>query len=119
MLSSPGLLLPGSLVINPNVKAQILAAGATPTWDWNLGGIGTLTLVNNITALTLQNIPLNGSIAIKIIQGGAGGFTVAWTGFKWSAGTPPVLTAAAGSIDIITACVFGGVIFAAALLNFS
>ena len=72
------------------------------------GPVLNITLEANITSMSVSNIYSDDGIERLIeiifilIQGGAGGFTVAWpSGTKWAGGAAPTLTVTAGSADII------------------
>ncbi len=104
-----GGLSAGAPVTNPAITTQTLPVTATSTWNLNSGGMGTATLVNSITSLTISNLPAAGSTAFKIVQGGSGSYTVAWPAtVKWASGTAPTLSTAVGKIDMVTCNIFDG-----------
>lgn len=75
--------------------------GAPGTINWNNGQNQTKTLTSS-GSLTLSN-PTNGATyKLRIVQGGAGNFTIAWPAIKWSGGVAPTLGTAVGSEDIVT-----------------
>lgn len=79
--------------------APTISSGAV-TFDCENGNSFTVTLTENITAITLSNPPPTGSygeIAIKFIQDGTGSRTVAgWpAAVKWAGGSAPTITTTA------------------------
>ena len=94
-------------------------AAATTSIDFSTGNIFKINLGTNITTLTITN-PAPGTFLLEIIQGGT--YTVASTawpsGFKWSGGTVPTITATSGKTDIITIVYDGTTYFASAVQNF-
>jgi len=97
--------LNGTTVDKSNALSQTLTDGTTISWDVALGRVATLTLGANaatrtIAAATNQKV---GTYILRIVQDGTGNRTVSWNGnYKWTAQTAPVLSTAAGAIDIIT-----------------
>ena len=77
--------------------------GASWTLDWNNGQMQRVTLTASTTTLTITAPPSVGRFMLVIVQGGAGNFDITWpASLRWPNGTPPNLTNAAGSIDIVT-----------------
>ena len=75
-------------------------AGPTYDIDWNNGQKQTITLTGNITTLTFMNPQGHGNFMLRIIQGGAGSFTIAWPArVRWTGSTPPTLITTVGGID--------------------
>jgi len=88
---------------------QSLTATATTTIDFALGDLVNLTLTSN-TILTFAN-PRVGSIIIKVIQGGIGGYEITWpANINWGEDGAPSLTVAVGKTDIIS-LIYDGVNF--------
>jgi hypothetical protein len=78
------------------------AFSATPTFNWALGAVTSMTLTGNITSSSFSNALQGQTYTIKI-NTGAGGFTVVFpAAVKWPAATAPTITAAAGKTDIIS-----------------
>ena len=91
-------------------------AAATTSIDFSTGNIFKINLGTNITTLTITN-PAPGTFLLEIIQGGT--YTVTFpTGWKWSGGTAPTITATNGKTDIITIVYDGTTYFASAVQNF-
>ena len=94
-------------------------AAATTSIDFSTGNIFKINLGTNITTLTITNAS-PGTFLLEIVQGGT--YTVASTawpsGFKWSGGTAPTITATSGKTDIITIVYDGTTYFASAVQNF-
>jgi hypothetical protein len=79
-----------------------------------------ITLTNGSTCvLTITGLTAGSAAAIRIIQGSSGTGLVTWpSGFKWSGGTVPTLTATNASLDIISVNYNGTNYIASAGLNF-
>lgn len=81
-------------------------SGTTKTINWNNGNKQKVTLApaaGNEVTLAFTAPPGTGNVTLKLVQDASGSRTVTWPAtVKWPAGTAPTLTAAAGSIDIIT-----------------
>jgi hypothetical protein len=73
--------------------------------DFTTGSVQEIELSANATSTTIVNLPASGStgsLTLIITQGTGGSFTVIWpTGTKWSNGTAPTLSTAAGAVDIV------------------
>jgi hypothetical protein len=94
--------LNGTTTDRSNALNQTLTDQATITWDTSLGRVATVTLgaSRTIAAPTNQKV---GTYILRVIQGGAGSYTLTWNGnYKWTAQTAPVLSTAVGAVDIIT-----------------
>jgi hypothetical protein len=94
--------LNGTTTDKSNVLSQTLTDGATITWDVALGRVATVTLGGNrtISAATNQKV---GTYILRVTQDGTGSRTLTFNGnYKWTAQTAPVLSTAAGAVDIIT-----------------
>lgn len=73
---------------------------ATVTFNLDLGAIHQVTITAN-RILALSNGAVGQRFIIRIIQGGAGSFTVTWFNtIKWPHGVAPTLTTTAGKIDV-------------------
>lgn len=87
-------------------------SGASATIDFTDGNKQTVTLNNN-TTLTLTS-PGVGNYLLRVVQDGTGSRTVTWAAssgsIKWPSATPPTLSTAASSEDIIT-CYHNGTDF--------
>jgi hypothetical protein len=94
--------LNGTTIDKSNALSQTLTDGATVNWDVSLGRVATVTLGGNraIAAATNQKV---GTYILRVVQDGSGNRTLTWNGnYKWTAQTAPVLSTAAGAVDIIT-----------------
>jgi len=77
--------------------------GSTTTFDFSLFINTVVTLTGNITTQTLSNITAGKAGTITFIQDGTGNRTTVWnTNFKFSGGTTPTLSTAAGAIDVLS-----------------
>lgn len=96
-------------------------AGPTYTLDWNDGQNQLITLTGNITTLTLTAPSAGvGKFLLRVVQGGAGSFTITWPGtVLWPLGTAPTLSIGVGDVDIVTMYWNGTNYYAVASLNFS
>ena len=91
------------------VNAPSSSAG-TLVLDHALANTFTTTLTEDVTTVTLSN-PIGvvattntlSTMLIKFVQDGTGGWAVTWpAAVKWQGGTAPVITTAAGSVDLVT-----------------
>lgn len=83
------------------VAPTALTSGATVTPDFNAGLNFTLTLAHNATLANPSNAQAGDSGVIKITQDGTGSRTMAY-GANWKfPGGAPVLSTAAGTIDVL------------------
>ncbi len=95
-----------------------ITANTTTNIDMSLGNIFTVTLGANITTLTLTNQAV-GTYLIKFVQDLSGGRTVSFpTGWKWSGGIIPTVTASAEKLDIVTLIYDGTNYYATIVKNF-
>lgn len=79
-----------------------LTSGTTITPDFNAGANFTLTLAHNATLANPSNLQAGDSGAIEITQDSGAPWTLAY-GSQWKfPGGAPVLSTAAGAIDLIT-----------------
>ena len=107
--SGKHLIVNGTLKANGTVDIassdmlnQTLTDGATINWDTSLGQVATVTLGGDRTMAAPTNIKV-GTYILKVVQDGTGSRTLTWNGlFKWTAQTAPVLSTAAGSIDVFS-----------------
>jgi hypothetical protein len=104
----------GSLVLaqQPTITAATIA-GATTESVFDIGNSGTaitLSLANG----TFQRVTLTGNCTFTMpsavagqsfilqVRTGAGGFTGAFTGVRWSGGVAPIVTTTASRMDIVS-----------------
>lgn len=94
--------------------------GGTWTLDWTMGQKQKVTLTGDVTALTLT-APLGAAnLLLRIVQDGTGSRTITWpSSVKWAGGTPPTLTAAGASIDIVSFYFDGAEYYGVASLAFA
>lgn len=81
------------------------SSSGTLTLDMDNGNIFNVTLTENVTTLTISNVPPTGGVNIVLVltQDATGSRTVTWpASVKWAGGTQPTLTTTANAIDIIT-----------------
>ena len=72
------------------------------TLNWNNGNTQLVTLTGNCT-FTLSNPKDGFRYLIALKQDGTGSRAVTWpSAVKWSAGTAPTLSTAAGKVDVVT-----------------
>lgn len=85
-----------------STPSQTLSDAATISWDVSKGKIAQVTIGASRTMAAPTNLK-PGYYTLQVIQGAGGGFNITWNSvFKWPAAIAPVLTAAAGSRDILT-----------------
>lgn len=75
-------------------------SGTSQTLDITSGTFQTVTLTGNCT-FTMPTATAGKSFILKVLTG-AGSYTAAFTGVKWSGGSPPVITATASKYDLIS-----------------
>jgi len=84
-------------------------SGALVATDCAAGNAFTLTLGGNATLSSPANIAAGASYAWRITQDATGSRTLAFgAAFRWPGGTAPVLSTAAGAVDLLTAVSFDG-----------
>lgn len=95
-----------------NESITAITAGANTNIDCSLGNNFDITLSSSINSLTFSNVPTNRRLfpcTLIFIQDGVGGRTISWpSSFRWSGRSSPLLTTAAGGIDIITMVTYDG-----------
>jgi hypothetical protein len=81
----------------------VLTDGATITPDASMSNSFRVTLGGNRVLANPTGLKDGGTYHFLIVQDGTGGRTLTYgTFFKWSGGVAPSLSAAAGSVDLIT-----------------
>lgn len=95
-------------LVNTYTKAQgvtpvALTSGSSVATDASLSNNFTLTLATNATLANPTNLVAGHVYNWIITQDGTGSRTLAYGNlFKWPAGTAPVLSTAAGAVDLIS-----------------
>ena len=91
-----GLTISNVIFQNVRETVQAVAAAATTTLDYSLGGAVKFTRNAAVTTLAFANLPPDNQLAIftlRMISNGTYAFT--WpASIKWTVGVPPPLTAA-------------------------
>jgi hypothetical protein len=109
-----------SATVPLGVAAVALTDAATVATDASLGAVFTLTLTGNHTLGNPTNKVPGQTYLWVITQDGSGGHTLSYgSDFTWPAGTPPVVTATAAGVSVITGVYDGVKIRAAAQLAFA
>jgi len=109
-LNGNSILCADNIVERPLIKDYAIShstlsstAGAV-TIDCSVSNSFAITLTENITSISIVNPPASGrygQLRIRITQG-AGAYTVTWpASVKWPGATAPVISIAAGAIDLI------------------
>lgn len=97
-----------------------LADGANISWDLDDNQTTEVTLAGNRTLDNPTNKQAGSTYILKVTQDGTGSRTLAYgSEYKWAGGVAPVLSTAAGAIDIITFYCDGTNMYGSALLSFS
>lgn len=95
----------GSITVasNFNPTVQTLTDGTTITWNVANGGNAQVTLAGTGRTLSISNPVAGRTYTIRIVQDGSGSKTITtWpAGSRWKSGTPPTLSTAGGSIDLV------------------
>jgi hypothetical protein len=97
-----GTTAPAEVRVTTGYAANLtLTDAATVAWDTALSQVATFTFVStNRTIGTPTNLRNGAFYALKVVQN-AGSNTLTWSSvFKWTGGTAPTLSTAAGAIDI-------------------
>jgi hypothetical protein len=97
-----GTTAPAEVRVTTGYAANLtLTDAATVAWDTALSQVATFTFVStNRTIGTPTNLRNGAFYALKVVQN-AGSNTLTWSSaFKWTNGTAPTLSTAAGAIDI-------------------
>ena len=95
-----GFLESGHYHIEPS-EANAGSSGATKTIDLGNASAQKLTMTASCT-LTLTNPQIGGAYVLRLVQGGAGSYTMTWPGsLKWPGGTAPTLSTTVGKVDLI------------------
>lgn len=98
---------------------QVIACADNVTVDWSKGATAIMTFDRNAVAFTFSN-PVAGRVYRLMLTQGDGSDLATWTTtIKWAGGAAPVLSTAAGAIDIITFVYINSVWYGSATLNFA
>jgi hypothetical protein len=103
-LIQSGLICPITRRARP-VRTGPLIDGAAIYWDLRAMSYAEVTLTGNRTLYALHVKPAmkGATFVLKVTQDGTGSRTLAYdTPFKWAGGSGPVLSIAAGAIDVLT-----------------
>lgn len=100
-------------VTGDNVDEPVTALSSSSgelTLSCSSGDYFTTTLTEDVTTFTISNAPSAGfaqTIMLRITQDPVTPRTVAWpASFVWAGGTPGVVTAVAGAVDLLAATTF-------------
>ena len=86
-----------------NFATYTLTDAANISWDLSIAQVAKVTLGGNRTLSNPSNMVDGGTYIIRITQDGTGSRTLAYgNAYKWSTGVVPVLSTAAGAIDVLT-----------------
>lgn len=98
-----------------HTTAQTLTDASTVAWDTASGHLASVTLGGNRTL----GAPTNGTpgtYILRVTQDGTGSRTLAYNAaFKWPGGAAPVLSTAAGAVDVLTFVSYDGAVFYGAI----
>jgi len=98
-LPTVNLLVEGSTSVGSTAQA----ASGTTTINLATTNVHKIAMGTNITTLTVSNPTDNQEVTILFTQDGTGSRTIAWpSSFKWPAGSVPVLSTPAASVDMYT-----------------
>jgi hypothetical protein len=100
---------------------QALSDGAgSIAWDMAAGHTATLTIGGARTLANPTNLVNGASYVLRVTQDGVGGRTLAYgNAYKWTGGAAPVLSTAAGAVDVLTFVATGTVLYGAILKGFA
>jgi hypothetical protein len=100
---------------------QIIADSAsTLAWDVSLGHTARLTIGGNRTLGNPTNLVNGASYVLRVTQDGVGGRTLAYgSAYKWPGGAAPLLSTAAGAVDVLTFLSDGTSLYGSILKGFA
>jgi len=90
------------------VNVRLLGAGATVYWNLQTQQNAELTLTRNVVFAPTIGWKKGRLVMIEIIQGGAGGYTVAWPSQIKNAAAISIQTTLGSSNTLIFKCIDGG-----------
>lgn len=96
--------LNGNQIYGYSVREVIDSISGTYTINLLSGTLFVLTITGNV-AIDFGNVPATpgaSSVTVIVVQGGAGGYTVTFTGAKWANGTAPTLDVPSGQETHLT-----------------
>jgi len=103
-----------------NFGTATLTDASSIAWNMNTQQVAKVTLGGNRTMAAPSNLVDGGTYILRVIQDGSGSRTLAYNAvFKWSGGTAPTLSTAAGAIDILTFISDGTNLYGVAQLAFA
>lgn len=118
-ISGSPITTSGTIVLTPLAEFDSGNSGSSKTINWDNATGQKSTLTANCT-YTFSNLLSGQAYVLRLVQGGAGSFTVTWpAAVKWAGGTPPTLSTAVGAIDVVTIYYDGTNAYASAGLSFS
>jgi hypothetical protein len=112
--SSSSVTLTGSTTLTQikETKAAVTVAANSATIDLSAGTVFTISLTQNITTVTFNNVPSSGLVAgitVFLTQDATGGRTVTWpSSVAWGSANAPSLTSTGNKTDIITMVTYNG-----------
>lgn len=86
--------------VRDKVQTPTIASGVL-TVDYKNGGMAIVTLTENITGITVSNVPAGGAMTVYFNQDATGGRSVDFTGFNTAGGAGIALSADANARDIV------------------
>lgn len=108
-----------TLIGNLDGREQAITCADNVTVDWSAGATARMTFDRDAVAFTFSN-PVAGRVYRLMLIQGDGSDLASWTTtIKWAGGAAPVLSTAAGAIDIITFVYINSVWYGSATLNFA
>lgn len=89
--------------VNSGVARVVATGGATQSLDVKAYPVQKITLTADVV-FSFTNVPTGvASVNVILVQDGTGNWTASWPGtIKWTGGAKPTITAAAGSIDVVS-----------------
>jgi hypothetical protein len=100
-----------------HVTAQTLTDAASIAWDTSAGHLASVTLGGNRTLAAPTN-GVAGTYILRVTQDGTGSRALAYDAvFEWAGGTAPVLSTAAGAVDVLSFVSFDGAAFQGSLIK--
>ena len=116
-INGTSVALGGSITVSGSTT-QTVNSSTSLTVNFNSGNFVQISLISNITSLTLSNA-VAGIYIFELTQDSTGNRIITWpASFKWPGNVPPVLSTAAGKIDIITLVFDGSNYYGSYALNY-
>lgn len=97
------LATPNVFTAQQNFASNALTDGASIAWNLNTQQAAHVTIGGNRTLANPTNMVNGGTYVLRVVQDGTGTRTLAYgANYTWPGGNIPVLSTAAGAVDVLT-----------------